>query len=140
MASGEELKFFARYPAGRAHQESSTGFSCHERRRQEQHMHATIRRYDGVNQARTDELKRRVDESLVPKLSKLEGFKGYYLIEAGDGVMSSFGLFESAEQAHESTTITASWVRDEKLESVLPNPPKITEGKVVAQKNGFATV
>jgi hypothetical protein len=103
-------------------------------------MHATIRRYDGVNQARTDELVHRVDESLVPKLSELEGFKGYFLIEAGDGVMSSLGLFESAEQADESTRITASWVRDEKLDTILPNPPKVTSGKVVASKNGFVAV
>ena len=103
-------------------------------------MHATIRRYDGIDVARTAELTRRIDTSLVPKLSKLQGFKGYYLIEAGDGVMSSLGLFESAEQADESTRVTASWVRDEKLDSVLPNPPKITTGKVVAHKNGFVSV
>jgi hypothetical protein len=103
-------------------------------------MHATIRSYAGVDQARTDELTRRIDDSLVPKLSKLPGFKGYYLIEAGDGVMSSLGLFDSVEQADESTRITASWVRDEKLETALPNPPKITTGKVVAHKNGFAAV
>jgi hypothetical protein len=99
-------------------------------------MHATIRRYDGVDQARTDELTRKVGESLVPKLSKLQGFKGYYLIEAGNGVISSLGLFETAEQADESTKLAASWVRDEKLENALPNPPKITSGKVVAHKNG----
>ena len=103
-------------------------------------MHATIRRYDGVNQARTDELVHRVSQSLVPKLSELEGFKGYYLIEAGDGVMSSLGLFESAEQADESTRITASWVRDEKLDTILPNPPKVTTGKVVTSTNGFVAV
>ena len=103
-------------------------------------MHATIRRYDGIDQTRTDELTRRVDETLVPKLSELQGFKGYYLIEAGNGVMSSLGLFENAEQADESTRITASWVREEKLETVLPNPPKITSGKVVAHKNGFVAV
>jgi hypothetical protein len=103
-------------------------------------MHATIRRYDGIDVARTAELTRRIDTSLVPKLSKLEGFKGYYLIEAGDGVMSSLGLFESAEQADESTKVTASWVREEKLDTVLPNPPKITTGKVVAHKNGFVSV
>jgi hypothetical protein len=103
-------------------------------------MHATIRRYDGIDAARTAELTRRIDTSLVPKLSKLEGFKGYYLIEAGDGVMSSLGLFESAEQADESTRVTTSWVRDEKLDTVLPNPPKITSGKVVAHKNGFVSV
>jgi hypothetical protein len=100
-------------------------------------MHATIRRYDGVDTARTDELTRRIDESLLPKLSKIDGFKGYYLIEAGNGVMSSLGLFENVEQADESTTMTASWVRDEKLETAFPNPPKVTTGKVVAHKNGF---
>jgi hypothetical protein len=99
-------------------------------------MHATIRRYDGVDQARTDELTRKVGESLVPKLSKLQGFKGYYLIEAGNGVISSLGLFETAEQADESTKLAASWVRDEKLENAFPNPPKITSGKVVTHKNG----
>jgi hypothetical protein len=103
-------------------------------------MHATIRRYDGIDQTRTVELTRRIDESLVPKLSKLEGFKGYYLIEAGDGVMSSLGIFESREQSDESTTVTASWVRDEKLETAFPNPPKITTGVVVAHKNGVASV
>ena len=103
-------------------------------------MHATIRSYDGVDQARTAEVTRRIDDSLLPKLSKLPGFKGYYLIEAGDGVMSSLGLFDSVEQADESTRVIASWVRDEKLETALPNPPKVTTGKVVAHKNGFAAV
>ena len=100
-------------------------------------MHATIRRYDGVDQNRTVELTGKVNESLVPKLSKLDGFKGYYLIEAGNGVMSSLGLFETPAQAEESTKVASSWVRDEKLETAFPNPPKITSGKVVAHKNGI---
>ena len=99
-------------------------------------MHATIRRYDGVDQNRTVELTGKVNESLVPKLSKLQGFKGYYLIEAGDGVFSSIGLFETREQADESTKLADSWVRDENLQTAFPNPPKITSGKVLAQKNG----
>ena len=101
-------------------------------------MHATIRRYDGVDKARTEELTRRVDESLLPKLSKLEGFKGYYLIEAGNGVMSSIGFFDTSANADESTRVAATWVRDEKLETALPNEPKITDGEVIAhKKNGF---
>ena len=100
-------------------------------------MHATIRRYDGVDQNRTVELTGKVNESLVPKLSKLDGFNGYYLIEAGNGVMSSLGLFETPAQAEESTKVASSWVRDEKLETAFPNPPKITSGKVVAHKNGI---
>ena len=100
-------------------------------------MHATIRRYDGVDQNRTVELTGKVNETLVPKLSKLDGFKGYYLIEAGNGIMSSLGLFETPAQADESTKVASSWVRDEKLETAFPNPPKITSGKVVAHKNGI---
>ena len=100
-------------------------------------MHATVRRYEGVDQARTDELTKKVDETLLPRLSKLPGFEGYYLIEAGNGVMSSIGLFDTSTQADESTRVAANWVRDEKLETALPNPPKITDGEVIVHKNGF---
>jgi hypothetical protein len=99
-------------------------------------MHATIRRYEGVDQARTDELTRKVNETLVPKLRDLPGFKGYYLIEAGNGVVSSLGLFETTEQIDASTKVAASWIRDEKLESAFPNEPKITSGKILAHSNG----
>jgi hypothetical protein len=100
-------------------------------------MHATVRRYEGVDQNRTDELTKKVDETLLPRLSKLPGFEGYYLIEAGNGVMSSIGLFTTASQADESTRVAANWVREEKLETALPNPPKITDGEVIVHKNGF---
>jgi hypothetical protein len=95
-------------------------------------MHATIRRYEGVDQTRIIELSDKASEQLVPKLTELPGFKAYYLIEAENGVMSSIGLFENVEQADESTRIAATWIRDEKLETVLPNPPKVTSGKVIA--------
>ena len=74
-------------------------------------MHATIRRYDGVDQARTAEVTRKVNESLVPKLSTLPGFAGYYLIEAGNGVFSSLGLFETPEQGKDSSNVVATWIR-----------------------------
>jgi hypothetical protein len=92
-----------------------------------------------MDQNRKDELMRKVDESLVPSLAKLPGFSGYYLIEAGDGVMSSIGLFETLAQADESNRVAATWVREEKLESALPNPPQITGGEVVFHK-GNGTV
>jgi hypothetical protein len=98
-------------------------------------MHATIRRYDGVDQSRTTELTSKVNETLVPKLSKLPGFKGYYLIDAGNGVFSSLGLFETPEQGMESTKLVSTWIREEKLETILPNEPKITSGRVVADSD-----
>lgn len=102
-------------------------------------MHATIRRYDGVDQNRTTELTSKVNKTLVPKLSKLPGFAGYYLIEAGNGVFSSLGLFETPEQGMESSKFVASWIRDEKLDAIIPNEPKITSGNVVAHSNGVTT-
>ena len=100
-------------------------------------MHATVRRYEGVDQSRTDELTMKVDESLMPRLSELPGFEGYYLIEAGNGIMSSIDLFETSAQADESTRVAATWVREEKLETAFPNSPKITDGEVIVHKNGF---
>ena len=95
-------------------------------------MHATIRRYDGVDQNRSAELTRKVNETFVPKLEKLPGFKGYFLIEAGNGVFSSLSLFDTPEQGMESTKIVATWIRDEKLDAIVPNEPKVTTGRVVA--------
>ena len=99
-------------------------------------MYATIRRYEGVDQNRVSELTGKVNETLVPKLRMLPGFAGYYLIEAGNGVFSSLGLFENAEQGKESSDVVAAWIREEKLETMIPNAPKITSGKVIAHSNG----
>ena len=55
-------------------------------------MHATIRRYEGIDQDRTEELTKKVGESLLPRLSEMPGFKSYHLIEADKGVMSSIAL------------------------------------------------
>jgi len=96
-------------------------------------MHAILRRYEGVEPSRTMELTRKVDNELIPKLKELPGFTGYYLIEAGNGVMTSISLFDTAEQADKSSRIASDWVRDEKLESALPNAPKITFGEVVVR-------
>jgi hypothetical protein len=96
-------------------------------------MHATIRRYEGVDTTRMDEVARKVNETLVPQLRELPGFSGYYLLEADEGVMTSFGLFETAEQAGKSKDVVTKWIGDENFSSVMPNPPMITTGKVVAR-------
>ncbi len=101
-------------------------------------MHATLRRYEGVESSRTVELTKKVDENLIPKLKELPGFSGYYLIEAGNGVMTSISLFDTSEQADKSSRIASNWVRDEKLETALPNAPKITFGEVIAKKTNGA--
>ena len=103
-------------------------------------MYATVRRYEGIDKVRSEEITRKVGDSLLPALSELPGFSGYYLIDAGEGVFTSIGLFEDARQAHESTRMAARWVREQKLESALPNTPKVTAGSVIAHQRHDAAV
>ena len=97
-------------------------------------MFATIRRYEGIDTDMTNELVKKVDDSLLPSLKELPGFGGYYLIEAGNGVVSSIGFFDTEKHADDSTRVASEWVREQKLESALPNAPKITSGEVLVQK------
>ena len=103
-------------------------------------MHATVRRYEGVDTTRMGEIVDKVNMTLLPQLRELPGFSGYFLIEAGNGVVSSFGLFETSEQADESKALVTKWISDENFNSVIPNPPKITSGKVVAHSDVPALV
>src|SRR5438045_6431670 len=103
-------------------------------------MYATVRRYKGIDKVRSDEITRKVGDSLLPSLRELPGFGGYYLVDAGGGVLTSVGLFETSAQAHESTRLAARWVREQKLEDALPNTPKITAGPVIAWESSSAAV
>jgi hypothetical protein len=103
-------------------------------------MHATIRRYEGVDVTRLEEVAGKVNETLVPKLRDLPGFSGYFLIEGSGGVLSSLGLFDTSEQADKSTMLVSKWITDEKLDTAIPNPPKITTGKVVAHSDRVLAV
>ena len=98
-------------------------------------MFATIRRYDAIDQEHIADLVKKADETLVPSLSEVPGFNGYFLIQAGNGVMSSIGFYDTAEHADESARVASTWVREQKLETALPNAPKITTGEIVVQKS-----
>jgi hypothetical protein len=101
-------------------------------------MFATVKRYEGIDVSQKDELTKKIGESLAPRLSNLPGFKNYFLIDTGNGVVSSIGLFDTSTQANESTRLASEWVRDEKLKRILPKPPKVTDGEVIVHKTSGA--
>jgi hypothetical protein len=103
-------------------------------------MYAIHRRYEGIDQSRIEELTRKVNEGLIPQLSKLPGFNGYFLMEAGDGVIISTSLFDTSGQAEDSTRVAAEWTQEEKLESLVPNPPKVIVRKVIAHETKAAVL
>ncbi|WP_225825334.1 hypothetical protein [Streptomyces naphthomycinicus] len=92
-------------------------------------MYAVVRRYEGVTDPA--EAGRRVDEGFVPVLRRVPGFVAYYWVDAGDGVMVSTSVFEDEAGAEESVRRAADFVRDH-LASLLPDPPQVTAGRVVA--------
>ena len=98
-------------------------------------MYLTMRRYEGIDKQRSDEVTKKIGESLT----RLPGFGGHYLVDAGEGILTSVGIFANEKEAHESTRIAATWVRDQKLEPALPNAPRITTGPVIAHESHAAT-
>ncbi|MCX5589117.1 hypothetical protein OHA91_36305 [Streptomyces erythrochromogenes] len=92
-------------------------------------MYAVIRRYEGVTDPA--EAGRLVDEGFVTLLRRVPGFVAYYWVDAGDAVMVSTSVFEDRAGADESVRRAADFVRDN-LASLLPNPPQVTAGQVVA--------
>jgi hypothetical protein len=97
-------------------------------------MFATIRRYEGVDQSRVNELVKKTDETLKPSLTELPGFGGYYLIDTGNGVMTSISFFDTPAHADESSKTASTWVSEQKLDGALPNAPKITSGEIVVHE------
>ena len=92
-------------------------------------MWGAVRRYEGITDP--TEAGRLVDQSFVPLLEQVPGFVAYYWIDAGDGVMASLSVYENQGGADESVRIAHDWVR-ENAATLIPNPPQVTEGIVVA--------
>ena len=92
-------------------------------------MYAAVRRYEGItNDAEAGRL---VGESFVPLLEHVPGFIAYYWIDAGNGVMASLSLFENQDGADKSVELAHAWIV-ENAPTLFPNPPRVTEGLVVA--------
>jgi hypothetical protein len=98
-------------------------------------MHATIRRYEACDKIRATEIVQKAQDSLLPRLSEMPGFSGYYLIDAGNGVFTSISMFDTEAHAEESTAVVYTWVRAEKLQTALTNPPQITRGQIVVHES-----
>ncbi|MEV6834233.1 hypothetical protein ACIHEJ_16895 [Streptomyces sp. NPDC052301] len=92
-------------------------------------MYAAVRRYEGVTDPA--EAGRRVSEGFVPLVRDIPGLVAYYWVDAGNGVMVSTSIFENEAGASESIRRAAVFVRDH-LAPLLPNPPQVMSGQVVA--------
>ena len=94
-------------------------------------MYVAVRRYEGATD--TQKVAQLVDEGFVPIISEMPGFVAYYVVDAGDGVVLSTSVFEHKDAEEQSTFLAGEFVA-EHLAPLLPNPPQITAGEVVAYK------
>ncbi|MFQ3557372.1 hypothetical protein QZN11_11310 [Streptomyces gramineus] len=92
-------------------------------------MYGAVRRYEGVTDPA--EAARVVNEGFVPLMRQVPGFVAYYWIDAGNGVMVSTSVFRDRAGAEESISIASDFVRAN-LASLLPHPPEVMAGEVVA--------
>jgi hypothetical protein len=90
-----------------------------------------VRRYEGATDPQR--VGQVVDEVFVPLISELPGFVAYYAVDAGDGVVVSTSVFEHKDAEEQSTFLAGEFVA-EHLATLLPNPPQITAGEVLAYK------
>jgi heme-degrading monooxygenase HmoA len=88
-------------------------------------MHTVIRRYQGVQNS--EEVARRAVEEFAPTIRDQPGFQGYWVVDAGGGVLATITVFETEEAAAESTAAAATWVQ-QNMPNLVPNAPQVTAG------------
>jgi hypothetical protein len=96
-------------------------------------MYVAVRRYEGVRDSQ--KVAQLVEEDFVPIISEMPGFIAYYCVDAGDGVMVTTSVFEHKD-AEEQSNFRAGEFTAEDLGPLVPNPPQVTAGEVVAHKAG----
>ena len=100
-------------------------------------MYASMRRYElgagSRGMGTVKELTRRCKEELLPKLSALEGFKAYYVVDPGNGIISSVSIFEHEAGADEGNKLVKQFYK-ERLQGLLQANPQVTEGPAIVHQ------
>ena len=94
-------------------------------------MYVAVRRYEGVRDPK--KVAKVGQEGFVPIISEMPGFVAHYLVDAGDGVMVAVSVFEHKDAEEQSTFRAGEFVQEHEP-ALLPNPPQVTAGEVVAYK------
>ena len=88
-------------------------------------MFYSIRRYQTAGW--TEDVTRKIEAGFVPLMRQSPGFRGYHIIDVGEGVMASISIFDTAEQVDAANANAAEWVK-ENLAGIVTAPPEITAG------------
>lgn len=95
-------------------------------------MFTIIRKFT-LTRGSAEEVTRRVQDSFVPLLRELPGFKEYYLLDGGPDVLISIRVFNSADEALASNEPAAAWIRNNVLEFTKGMPEVMAGNVLVAE-------
>jgi hypothetical protein len=101
----------------------------------EARMFVVSRRFTGLHSIQ--EFGRRAEEGLGPILRDNPGFRGYYLMDCGDGAGFSISVFESREAAEAIRDHAVGWI-DETLPDFTAESSELTVGTVITRIEAHA--
>jgi hypothetical protein len=91
-------------------------------------MYAVIRQYENVRGS-IDEIVQIDRDGFVPLIRMEPGFVSYWVAADEKGALRSVTISESESGVDDSTQKSAAFVKS-KLSSLLPDPPRITKGRL----------
>jgi hypothetical protein len=91
-------------------------------------MFCVTRRFSSMSSV--EEAAKRAEAGVGPILQRNPGFRGYYIVDGGDGVGVSITVFESREAAESSREEVVGWI-EKNLSDMFREPPQITAGEVI---------
>ena len=92
-------------------------------------MYAAIRQ-GKARAGMAEELASRIKEGVIPLVSDVPGFMGYYFVYAPDDTVTAISLFNNVEAAEESNRRALAWI-EENLAPLLAGPVTAMAGPVI---------
>lgn len=89
-------------------------------------MHASVRRYRVMD---VEGLLNKVQEEFVDRVKTIQGFIDYYVIDGGDGTVTSITIAETEGAVRASTAEAERWVV-ERVSHLVEGAPDVTAGEV----------
>ena len=93
-------------------------------------MYTVIRQYTG-NDLRS--VIAQNEGSLREMMSAIPGFRGYYMVQSGNGELATITVCEDKAGTEESNRRAAEWVKQHVPSSANLSKPKIMEGETILE-------
>ena len=100
-------------------------------------MYVAIRQYGLLTREPIEQVLRGIREGFIPIIKNTRGFVAYYVLDSGNGTITSINIFEHRAGAERSNKLAEDWVGGN-LSSALPTSPEVIVGKVFAHELNLA--